>query len=220
MLDFPTSEEIKRSCRSLPLFPLPQVVFFPNTLLRLHVFEPRYVQLLTDCLSKDRIMVIPRLAPDWKEGGDSPPIYPIAGMGFVLHSEKQADDDRYNIVLLGLGRVRIQEEHPSDRMYRTARADLLEDVLSSEAVWQSKLHSLKVLLSQLTIYNPELSGVLNPLLTTDCTPSQFLNTLAHLVHQDVDQRQRFLEENDIINKAELVEEALSLVLLKGQGIEE
>ena len=218
MIDLPTAEQLKDSCQALPLFPLPKVVLIPNTLLRLHIFEPRYVQLLQDCLQKDRIMVIPQLVPGNMDLGN-PPIFSTAGMGYVIHSEEQMDD-RYNIVLLGLGRVKIVEEVSSDRMYRIARGDLLEDIIPDENVWEPKLNMLRVLLSQLCIHNRDLSSILEPLLNSDISAAQFINTLAHLVHRDPTKRQQFIEEDNLMLKAQLVEDALHLVLLSGNGINE
>lgn len=218
MIDLPTTEQLKDSCRALPLFPLPKMVLIPNTLLRLHVFEPRYVQLLQDCLRKDRIMVIPQLIPG-SSGLGEPPIFSTAGMGYVIHSEEQLDD-RYNIVLLGLGIVKITEEVSSDRMYRIARGDLLEDIIPEEKVFEPKLNTLRVLLSQLCIHNRDLSRVLEPLLNSDISAAQFVNTLAHLVHRDPTTRQQFIEESNLMVKAQLVEDALHSILLSGNAIEE
>ena len=219
MIDLPTTAQLKESCRFLPLFPLPRVVLIPNTLLRLHVFEPRYVQLLRDCLESDRIMVIPQLQPDMQHGQEKPPIFPTAGMGYVLHSEEQMND-RYNIVLLGLGRVRIVEEFSSDRLYRVARGDLLQDIVPDDSIWLPKLNKLRVILSQLSIHNPELSGILEPLISSEISSTQFVNTIAHLVHQDAALRQQFIEEDNLMHKAQQVEEALHMILLRGNGIDE
>ena len=62
--------------------------------------------------------------------------------------------------------------------------------------------------------------MLEPLINSDITSSQFVNTIAHLVHQDANLRQRFIEEDNLMKKAELVEEALHLILLKGRAIDE
>lgn len=66
----------------LPLFPLPETVFFPHTLLPLHVFEPRYRAMVADCLAGEKRMVVVRLLPGWEQDYyGRPPIHTVAGAG-------------------------------------------------------------------------------------------------------------------------------------------
>src|SRR3954469_6031421 len=103
----------------LPLFPLPNVVLFPNVFLPLHIFEPRYREMVAVAVATDRLIGMALLRP----GGDrdyegNPPVYPIGCSGVMTHVEALADG-RYNIVLRGLERFRILEEDRS-RRYRRA----------------------------------------------------------------------------------------------------
>ena len=50
----------------MPLFPLPDVVFFPKTLLPLHVYEPRYRTLASDALERDQAICTALLRPGWE----------------------------------------------------------------------------------------------------------------------------------------------------------
>ena len=72
----------------LPLFPLPNVVLFPNVFLPLHIFEPRYREMIADALKSDRLIAMVLLQPKW-EGSheDRPPIYPIGCSGVITHVE-------------------------------------------------------------------------------------------------------------------------------------
>ena len=75
----------------LPIFPLGNAVLFPNTDIPLHIFEPRYRQLMDDIIDKDRLFALALLNKDesalqMPTGGDAlvrPPVYPIAGLGLV-----------------------------------------------------------------------------------------------------------------------------------------
>src|SRR5436190_22366215 len=101
----------------LPLFPLPTVVLFPNVFLPLHVFEPRYREMVADAISGDRVIGMVLLRPGWERDYEGrPPVYPIGCSGVITHSEKLADG-RYNIILRGVERFRIVEEDQS-RSYR------------------------------------------------------------------------------------------------------
>src|SRR5947209_2664814 len=103
----------------LPLFPLPNVVLFPNVFLPLHIFEPRYREMVADAIDSDRMIGMVLLRPGWdRDYEGNPPVYPIGCSGVITHVERQADG-RYNIVLRGMERFRIVEEDRS-RSYRRA----------------------------------------------------------------------------------------------------
>jgi Lon protease-like protein len=112
---------------TLPLFPLPETVFFPHTLLPLHIFEPRYRAMVADCLAGEKRMVVVRLLPGWEQDYyGRPPIHTVAGVGEVVEVER-LPDGRYNILLKGFARVLIEEELPPTEAYRVARCRPLED---------------------------------------------------------------------------------------------
>ena len=97
----------------LPLFPLPTVVLFPNIFLPLHVFEPRYREMVADALAGDRMIGMVLLRPGWEhEYEGAPPVYPVGCSGVITHFERLSDG-RYNIVLRGLARFRILREDRS-----------------------------------------------------------------------------------------------------------
>jgi Lon protease-like protein len=109
------------------LFPLPNVVFFPHVVQGLHIFETRYRQLMTDALADDRLIAL--VLP--KSGGEEadatlPPIESVACLGRVSWYD-QLPDGRFNLRLRGVSRVRILEEIPTDRLYRSARVKLMAD---------------------------------------------------------------------------------------------
>jgi hypothetical protein len=107
----------------LPLFPLPNTVLFPNVFLALHVFEPRYREMVADALAADRMIGMVLLRPGWEpEYEGRPPVYDVGCSGVITHVERHPDG-RYNIVLRGLDKFRILAEDHS-RSYRLATVDL------------------------------------------------------------------------------------------------
>jgi len=109
------------------LFPLPNLVLFPQVVQGLHVFEPRYRQLTADALDSDKLITLVLLRPGWEADYDgTPAIEPVACLGRVTWHET-LPDGRYNLRLRGLARVRVLEEFPTDRPYRTARVELIPD---------------------------------------------------------------------------------------------
>ena len=110
----------------LPLFPLPNVVLFPNVFLPLHIFEPRYREMVADAVASDRMIGMVLLRPGWDHDYEGrPPIYAVGCSGVLTHVER-LPDGRYNLVLRGLERFRIVEER-HDRSYRRASIEALPE---------------------------------------------------------------------------------------------
>ncbi len=109
----------------LPLFPLPDFFLFPGAVAPLHIFEPRYRQMVSDLLDTSGRLVLAAYHPDGRVGESGPAVMPVAGLGEIVHHETLADG-RYLIWVLGLGRVRLMEV-ASDRLYRKTDAQLLAD---------------------------------------------------------------------------------------------
>jgi uncharacterized protein len=113
---------------SIPLFPLPNVVLFPNVFLPLHVFEPRYRQMVADALEGDRIIGMALLRPGYEtEYEGRPAIFDVGCAGVITHSQPLADG-RYDIVLRGLQKFRIASEDNS-RSYRMGQVEALSEVI-------------------------------------------------------------------------------------------
>jgi uncharacterized protein len=109
----------------LPIFPLPELTFFPHTLLPLHVFEARYRTMVMDCLARDKRMAVVGLKPGYEPAYEGKPaVHPVAGVGRIVQCERLATG-RFNLLLKGEGRVRIDRELPSDTLYRMIAGSLL-----------------------------------------------------------------------------------------------
>ncbi|VTR96670.1 peptidase s16 lon domain-containing protein : Peptidase S16 lon domain protein OS=Pirellula staleyi (strain ATCC 27377 / DSM 6068 / ICPB 4128) GN=Psta_2708 PE=4 SV=1: LON [Tuwongella immobilis] len=114
---------------------------FPHGVQPLHIFEPRYRQLMADCLTDDRLIALVLLKPGWEPTyDDRPPIEAIACLGEVIVDQK-LPDGRYNLLLRGISRIRILEEITTDRLYRTARVDLIADGIMPEPTHGQKMRS-------------------------------------------------------------------------------
>lgn len=111
----------------MKVFPLPSAVLFPHTALPLHIFEPRYREMIRDALDGDKVVALCDLQPGWE--GDyqgRPPMKPIGCAGMIVWSE-ELPDGRYNLILHGVSRYRMQEELPPDHAYRQIRAELISE---------------------------------------------------------------------------------------------
>jgi Lon protease-like protein len=101
----------------VPVFPLPTVVFFPKTYLPLHIFEPRYLEMVRDSLRGAQVIMMALLKEGWeKEYYGSPEIYSIGCVGKIVKTQP-LEDGRYNILLYGLAKVQVRESL-FDKSYR------------------------------------------------------------------------------------------------------
>ena len=183
----------------IAIFPLPSVVFFPHTRLPLHIFEPRYRQMLTDCLAGERRVAVVLLRPGWEADYYSrPAVYSVAGAGEIVASETRPDG-RSDILLQGLGRIAIEGELSSPKPYRIARASWLDDVYppggeGALALQTDRLHRVcGQLLSTLPYPVPGFFEVV----TKRDRPGPFVDRVTNLVMNEMEQRQRLLEVIDV-----------------------
>lgn len=110
------------------LFPLPNLVLFPHVVQPLHIFEPRYCEMLCDAMTSDRLIAMALLEPGWEmQYQKKPAIAPVVCIGKVITHTPTADH-RHNILLAGLKRARIKREiECGERSYRQAEVELLVD---------------------------------------------------------------------------------------------
>ena len=117
----------------VPMFPLPNLFLFPGMFMPLHIFEPRYRQMVEDSLDgPGRIVIASALEATSEDPKAAPAVHPIAGLGEIARHER-LEDGRFMIWLAGLTRVRIVGEQGTDRLYRKVLAQpLFEQPASPE----------------------------------------------------------------------------------------
>ncbi len=114
---------------SLPIFPLPSVVLFPNVFLPLHIFESRYRQMIADALSGDRIIGMVLLKAGFEGDYEGrPPIYGTGCSGLITHVER-TDDGRFNLILRGLEKFTVhgEEDPTTGQLYRRALVTTIDE---------------------------------------------------------------------------------------------
>jgi Lon protease-like protein len=102
----------------IPIFPLAGALLFPRTQLPLHIFEPRYRDMVRDALARDRLIGL--IQP--RDTGEPPALFGTGCLGRIAGVE-ELDDGRFNIVLEGLSRFRVLREIAADTAYRQVEAD-------------------------------------------------------------------------------------------------
>jgi len=105
----------------IPVFPLPGALLLPRARLPLHIFEPRYLAMLEDCMATPQ-RLIGMVQPLTTPAGQPPRLHGIGCAG-RLTGFSETEDGRYMITLTGVSRFRILSEPAGDRPYRIARVD-------------------------------------------------------------------------------------------------
>jgi len=120
--------------RELPIFPLP-IVLFPGAPQPLHIFEPRYRQLLSDCLAADRRFGIAYVPGETAPGGEPVPTPGDIGCVALIRSSQRLPDGRSDVLTVGERRFVLLTWLAYERPYRLAQVEEFDDepVDASEA---------------------------------------------------------------------------------------
>ena len=192
----------------LPIFPLPDVTFFPNTLLPLHVFEPRYRAMVMDVLARDRRLAVVKLQPGFDNESylGKPPVHAVAGAGEIVSWERLATG-RYNILVKGEWRIRIESERPSDTLYRIVAAQKLEDIAPTTDV-SAAVERVRTACGRLLAALERPPDLLDTALAPGQAPGVIADRIAAAVVPDPGLRQELLEMLDVARRLERLGEAL------------
>jgi len=203
---------------TLPLFPLPNVVLFPSVFLPLHIFEPRYRQMVRDALAGDRMIGMTLLKPGFEADYEGrPPTYDVGCAGLITHAERLADG-RFNIILRGIDKFAVigEEEPMSDVLYRRGLITPLNE--SVGAADRAPLHDARGKLEALLA--PVLEGQsvdkhLPPAMADD----DLVNALAQYLDFEPLEKQALLERPGPLARCQSMIELLEMraLILRTQG---
>ena len=191
---------------ALALFPLPGTVFFPGTLLPLHIFEPRYRQMTQSVIEGDGLMAVALV------NGPEESVHNVAGLGRVVHHEALADG-RFHILLQGMGRVSLGSEVSGDMLYRRKNATLIHDILGESSLLEREMKTLRAVYAQLLGVCPEIRDALGDLPTRIQEPSALADIVCATAIEHPPARQDALEDANVISRLKRASDALAGMLL-------
>jgi Lon protease-like protein len=198
---------------TIPIFPLPNVVLFPNVFLPLHIFEPRYREMVGDALAGDRLIGMVLLRAGWETDYEGrPEIYPIGTAGLITFSEQHADG-RYNIVLRGLEKFRVVAEDRS-RSYRVAEIEsLMEEPTDAE---RSIIRAERRRLETLLVPQPSGRGV-DPKVPPSMADEDLVNSLAQYLDLEPIEKQALLERDGLVARCRSLIDLLEMKVIVSQS---
>ena len=188
---------------TIPIFPLEDVVLFPNSSVPLHIFEPRYREMIADALLGDGIIGMILLRPGYEaDYYGRPPVYTVGCAGTIIEAE-ELPDGRYMILLGGLVRFRVTREDRS-RAYRLADVEPLPEVLDDQGQ-----EILKERRRRLAGMLDAISSGLSPLFNS-LSDEAFVDRLSQVLTLSPAERQSLLELDGLVERADALVEFLVL----------
>lgn len=198
------TQPFREALAALPVFPLPRLVFFPGTMLPLHIFEPRYRTMIQHCLATHRSLAVAMLLEGPLDEHQHSPFAPVAGVGVIVDHE-ELPDGRFNILLRGDARVRLAEL-PFFPPYRRARAEIIDDLPGE--VPETERTTLQTLVSAFL----RDFRIKNPSFEFESSDGPFEQQIAHIASQLVaspEAKQRILEARSAPERCALLIEQLA-----------
>ena len=206
----------------IPIFPLRGAILLPRATLPLNVFEPRYLEMLDDVMSGDRLIGIIQPAAGASSDDEESPLADSVGLRRVgcvgrVTNYQEADHARLVITLTGITRYEILDEAVTDLPYRVASvsydrfASDLNEGLGEDQVDRSNL--LRVLRSYLDANKLEADWA-----AIQRASSEFLiNALCVMCPYGPEEKQALLEADDLKRRADVLVALAEMELASSGG---
>jgi Lon protease-like protein len=199
----------------LPIFPLSNVVLFPESAVPLHIFEPRYRQMTRDALEGERRIGMVTVLPEHvDEMAGDPPVFEVGCAGFIA-DHRQLADGRHQFVLRATHRFRILRELPPDgeRLYRLAETEPLPETVGTLERAESLRADVTQQLSALSeLTSAEGSAALNLAQVEALELAAFANGVSQALSLQSREKQSLLEAMSLEQRLERLNSAFAFHL--------
>jgi Lon protease-like protein len=198
------------------LFPLPNLVLFPHVVQALHLFEPRYCQLMKDTLADDHLITMCLAKPtDSGMPVDQPIVHDVVCIGKIV-AHHELEDGRFNLLLMGLKRARIVKEIDVDRQYRMAQVEVLEDIAVNDDQIETGMRTKLLEIFRNLVQTEKLleKESLKSLIINQLPVGTLIDLMSFSITIPVEQRQLILATSDVLKRFRkfiaLAQQAMSL----------
>ncbi|MGN6371230.1 MAG: LON peptidase substrate-binding domain-containing protein [Phycisphaerae bacterium] len=187
--------------RPIPLFPLPNCVLFPGVVQPLHIFEPRYKEMVADALEDQSAVGLALLKPGWEKNYySSPAIHKMLCVGKIVAHEL-LDDGKYNLLLHGMSRSKFVSERKHG-LYRLATLEPIPEPLHEPPGMAMHRRVLRELFDKTALRDLTVTQSLLPLFDDSIATTRLIDVLAFTLVQDLPTKQLLLEELDPFKRGE------------------
>ena len=195
----------------IPIFPLSNFIFFPNTTVPLNIFETRYIEMVDDSMKGSRIIGMTQ--PKKTFNNSIPELYNVGCVGKIT-SINESDDGRYLIVLNGLSRFKILDEIKNNKLYRECEVSFNEfhnDINSNKK--EIKFTDLELIFKNLKTLFQKKGYIINWKELEKQDLNQTINTLAMASPFSLEEKQALLEAQNLISRKFKLEKIIKTYLL-------
>tara|TARA_B100000686_G_C16678803_1_gene910735 strand:+ start:64 stop:702 length:639 start_codon:yes stop_codon:yes gene_type:complete len=192
--------------KTIPIFPLSNFIIFPKTTVPLNIFEPRYIEMINDAMSSDRI--IGMIQP--KDNIQSKPSLYDVGCAGKITSFNETEDGRYIIILTGISRFKITEEIKTEKLYRQCKVNF--SVFSNDLAKKNieiKFSDLKLIFKDLKNLFMKQGYTINWEDLEKQSLDQTINTLSMASPFSLEEKQILLETSSLDERKKKLEQILS-----------
>lgn len=196
--------------RPIPVFPFNDLVLLPHESLPLHIFEPRYRQMVGQCLDSAGQFAVATIDPGTSLDPERPNLRPIACVGQIIQHEAMSDG-RYNVLLHGMCRARIHEvqepgeDGDEDRLFRTASMTAIEPTIDDAEALDLIRERIRDLMGRPRMDALDASETLREWAEHDEIPTRaLLDLFGFVLVRDADRKYGLLAEPDVLRRAESV----------------
>jgi len=197
---------------TIPIFPLEDVMLFPDMSVPLHIYEPRYKAMIADALKGNHVIGMVLLRPGYEKDYErSPSVFQIGCAG-VINEVEELPGGEYNIVLGALTKYRITREEAS-KPYRTAHVTSIADTTSETD--KAVLHTRRQRLESLIQESGGRTGLRG--IPDGISDERLVNGISQLAHIDELDRERLLEQPNPLARAVALIEILEKSIAERGG---
>jgi Lon protease-like protein len=202
------------SALRLPLFPLGGAILFPRSHLPLHIFEPRYRQMIEDAVAGGGLigMIQPKAAPD--DGLGNPELYRVGCIGEIVGLE-ELGDGRFNVVLQGTTRFRLIAEADVGTPYRQADVVPGDDAASEPDALPSVLRA--AVEQEARLLGDAMGLTVDWEAVERLDDEMLVNAIAQVAPFDGGAKQALLEEEGLSARAELLIQLMQFLRMAQGG---
>jgi Lon protease-like protein len=194
------------------LFPLPNLVMFPHVMQAMHIFEPRYRSLFEEAISDDRLIALGVLSQGWEVDYEGRPALESMACLCRIATYQRTPEGTYNVLLLGVRRIQLQEEMPPTKPFRVVEAKIVEDHVPSHpsakeivALQQQLLMAFKRSMPKI----PTSYEQIDELLGSQITLGMLADIVAYTAELNVGTKLALLKTSNVIDRVHVLLNALS-----------
>ena len=192
----------------LPIFPLSNFIFFPNTSAPLNIFEPRYIQMIDDSIKSNRMIGMAQ--PKGISNIKKPELFKVGCLG-KISSFNETDDGRYVIVLNGVSRFNIVEEIDRGKLYREFKINFQEfENDNTKEELEVNFSDFSLIFKNLKKLFEKQGYIINWNELEKQNLDQTINTLSMASPFSKEEKQMLLEAKDLKSRKQKFEEIIKL----------